>query len=279
MDCWAAALDVTFTTDAPKVAPPPDPRPEPKPRPSPLRTPRPSSSIPGAIFVLLIIWVRPWGAISYSKDEGFHRNQDWHLPWVNPTPKADFPKIGPINFPKIDPNNPALQPLVGKTDGLADSNPFANAKLLDTPISLGNCWLTTGSETADKCSLTNVKGWDGQGTRIGTADILEQKGKALDGDIYGTVGQEISVGGPSATCKPAGTWYGTIRLASGEFPDGVSMTSGGYISGQPRETGESSVTVAMDNVKCNGVSYFGIEQKLNFHIAPGSLINPSQFAK
>jgi hypothetical protein len=88
-------------------------------------------------------------------------------------------------------------------------------------------------------------------------------------DIEGEVGQSTDVDGPRASCEPDPHWSMDHHIDSGPLPPGLDFDNS-HIIGTPTEVGDWLVTLAGDNIKCNGRSYKSFKQELRFHIKPGS---------
>lgn len=86
------------------------------------------------------------------------------------------------------------------------------------------------------------------------------------GDVNGQVGYPLGVGGPTASCRPSGTWSLNTSVVSGALPPGLSIGDGGAIGGIPTERGHWIVRLRAYNIQCNGTGYDGFEQELRFHI-------------
>ena len=119
--------------------------------------------------------------------------------------------------------------------------------------------------------MYGTKGWNG-GYASGQFPLM-----AADIDVNGEIGHPLTVYNPTANCvSPANTgWqFSSVNTASGTLPPGISANqSNGQLTGIPTERGHWIVTMSMNGITCNNLSYGTIAQIIRFHITGTGQVN------
>jgi len=114
-----------------------------------------------------------------------------------------------------------------------------------------------------KTGLYNITGWNYAhcyfpGKKIGSCTGV---------DIDAKVGYQSHVASLRANCEPGGKWTkSTPKIISGSLPPGLSFVRWSDIKGIPEKRGHWIVKIKIQNLYCGGISYYGIEQELRFHV-------------
>ncbi len=115
-----------------------------------------------------------------------------------------------------------------------------------------------------KTGIHNVNGWSYSNCYFHDRNAI---GSCNSKDIDGKVGYQLYVDGLRANCGPDNKWHTSKKILTGTLPPGLAFVSGGSnIKGIPEKRGHWIVTIKVDNLYCQGKSYYGLKQELRFHI-------------
>jgi hypothetical protein len=117
-----------------------------------------------------------------------------------------------------------------------------------------------------KPGLYGVSGWSPQWERpyCATGGGLSS---CISLDIDGEVGYPLTVNGPTASCRPGGSWSASpVEITASKLPPGLSFNDSFGITGIPTQRGHWPLGLKLATITCNGRTYDGLTQQLRFHI-------------